>query len=48
MDGADRFYEHRIKYSVADPKEDPNLEVLDLQFAIGVTLVPKVERQGTA
>jgi len=37
--GADRSYEHRVKDFIETLKKDPSLQVLDLPFARGVTLV---------
>jgi len=40
--GADRPYEHRVKYLMDNLKQDPRLQVFDLPFFDGVTLVRKV------
>jgi predicted O-methyltransferase YrrM len=41
--GPARAYERRVKYFVDSLKEDPRLQVLDLPFAHGLTLVRKIE-----
>ena len=41
MYGPDRLYEHRVKCFVDKLKEDTSLQVFDLPFAGGVTLVRK-------
>ncbi len=41
MYGPDRLYEHRVKYFIDNLKADPTLQVFDLPFGDGVTLVRK-------
>jgi predicted O-methyltransferase YrrM len=41
MYGADRPYEHRVKCFVDKLKDDPGLQVFDLPFSDGITLVRK-------
>jgi predicted O-methyltransferase YrrM len=40
--GRDRVYEHRVKCLIDELKDDPNLQVFDLPFDGGVTLVRKI------
>ena len=42
LDGPDRLYEHRVKCYVDTLKRDPGLQVFDLPFGDGLTLVRKV------
>jgi predicted O-methyltransferase YrrM len=44
MYGPGRFYEHRVKCFIDELKKDPHLQVFDLPFGDGVTLVRKLER----
>ena len=42
--GPDSVYEHSVKYFIDKLKDDPSLQVFDLPFASGVTLVRKAKR----
>jgi predicted O-methyltransferase YrrM len=43
MYGPDRLYEHRVKRFIDKLRENPRLQIFDLPFGGGVTLVRKVE-----
>jgi predicted O-methyltransferase YrrM len=45
MYGPDRIYEHRVKHFVDTLRQDPGLQVFDLPFGDGITLV---RREGRA
>jgi hypothetical protein len=44
--GAERAYERRVKVFVDELKRDPRLQVFDLPFDQGVTLVRKIPADG--
>jgi predicted O-methyltransferase YrrM len=46
--GPDRAYECRVKTFVDALKQDPRLQLFDLPFAQGVTLVRKLSAAGNA
>jgi hypothetical protein len=43
MYGPDRLYEHRVKSFIDTLKNDSGLQVLDLPFGDGITLVRRAE-----
>jgi predicted O-methyltransferase YrrM len=43
MHGPERTYQHRVKDYVEGLKEDPQLQVFDVPFGDGITIVRKVE-----
>lgn len=47
MYGPDRLYEHRVKYFVDSLKTDSSLQVFDLPFGDGITLVRKERSAAT-
>lgn len=47
MYGPDRHYDHRVVDYMDELKKDPSLQVFDLAFAGGVTLVQRVRSRGT-
>jgi predicted O-methyltransferase YrrM len=47
MYGPDRLYEHRVKYFVDSLKNDPTLQVFDLPFGDGITLVRRERNAAT-
>jgi predicted O-methyltransferase YrrM len=48
MYGPDRLYEHRVKYFVDSLKNDSNLQVFDLPFGDGITLVRRERSAATS
>lgn len=48
MYGAGRHYEHRVKYFIDELKRQPDLQLFDLPFGGGVTLLRKLEKRPAA